>query len=256
MLFACHPDQINSQNSQQPQSFPILIVIGVYERHFAPGRRFVEKSKDKIAEIYHTLPRQLRSVPLLEALMGNNGANLMEAIFEVDLQPDEIGNLFPEEIKSPSLSRRTSRMSVAGADGNLEVPQSPTSFATRRTDRATRIQSQAPSRRGLSRPPPINTASTASTANHAAAAPAPPADQDAPIHHEMFDSPLIRLISGRSTAPKHSDASVNWEEAAASLKKVETLLETVKDIPVVMLREDLKELQVRLSLNFGVCLGA
>jgi hypothetical protein len=96
-------------------------VIGVYERHFAPGRRFVEKSKDKIAEIYYTLPRQLRSVPLLEALMGNNGANLMEAIFQVDLPPDEVGDLFPEEFQSPNLSRGTSKMSVAGVDGNLEV---------------------------------------------------------------------------------------------------------------------------------------
>jgi len=213
-------------------------VIGVYERHFAPGRRFVEKSKDKIAEIYHSLPRQLRSVPLLEALMGNNGANLMEAIFQVDLPPDEVGNLFPDETKSLNLSRRTS-------DRNLEVPNSPTSVATR-----ARGQSQAPSRRGMSRPPPLN---TASTSNHAAAAPAPPADQDAPIHHDMFDSPLVRLISGRSVAHKFSDANVNWEEAVASLKKVETLLEGVKETPVVKLREDIKELQVRLFVGFRVC---
>jgi len=182
--------------------------------------------------------------------MGNNGANLMEAIFEADLPPDEIGDLFPEETKSPGLSRGTSRMSVPGADGNLEVPQSPTSIATRRTGFATRRQSQAPSRRGASRPPPVH---TASAANLAAAAPGPPADQDAPIHHEMFDSPLIRLISGRSAAPKHSDANLNWEEAAASLKKVETLLEAVKEIPVVSLREDIKELQVRLFVGFVVC---
>lgn len=225
-------------------------MIGVYERHFAPGRRFVEKSKDKIAEIYHTLPRQLRSVPLLEALMGNNGANLMEAIFDVDLPPDEIGYLFPEEANSPALSRRTSRMSVAGADGNLEVPQSPMSCATRRSGGSAMRQSQAPSRRGASRPRPTN---VLNTANLAAAAPAPPADQDAPIQHEMFDSPLVRLISGRSAAPKHPDANVNWEEAIASLKKVEKLLEVVKETPVVKLREDIKELQVRLFVSFEVC---
>lgn len=184
--------------------------------------------------------------------MGNNGANLMEAIFEVGLPPDEMENLFPEHTKSSSLSRRTSRMSVAGGDGNLEVPLSPASYTTRRTGRATRRQSQAPSRQGMSRPPPVN---TATTANLAAAAPAPPADQDAPIHHEIFDSPLIRLISGRSAAPKHSDAHVNWEEAAASLKKVETLLEAVKEIPAVTLREDIKELQVRFFVRFGICHG-
>jgi hypothetical protein len=226
-------------------------VIGVYERHFAPGRQFVEQSKNRIAEIYHTLPRQLRSVPLLEALMGNNGANLMEAIFQVDLPPDEVGNLFPEETKTPNLSRRTSRMSVVGADGNLEVPQSPTSVTTRRTGRTG--QSQAPSRRGMSRPPPAN---ATSTANLAAAAPAPPADQDAPIHHDLFDSPLVRLISGRSAAHRPSDANVNWEEAVASLKKVETLLEAVKETPVVKLREDIKELQVGPFVNFRVCHGA
>jgi hypothetical protein len=220
-------------------------VIRVYERHFAPGRGFVEKSKDKIAEIYHTLPRQLRSVPLLEALMGNNGANLMEAIFEVDLSPDDVGNLFPEESKTPDLSRGTSRISMAGADANL-VPQSPTSVTTRRKG-----QSRAPSRRGVSRPPPAN---TTSAANLAAAAPAPPADQDAPIHHEIFDSPLVRLISGRSAAHRRSDANVNWEEAVASLKKVETLLEIVKETPVVTLKEDIKELQVRRFVDSRFCM--
>jgi len=181
--------------------------------------------------------------------MGNNGANIMGAIFEVDLPPDEVGNLFPEEAKTPILSRRTSRMSVAGGEGNLDVPQSPTSFTTRRTGRATRRQSQAPSRRGISRPPPAH---TASTANLVAAAPGPPADQDAPIQHEMFDSPLIRLISGRSAVHKYADANVNWEEAIASLKRVETLLEAVKETPVVKLREDIKQLQVRLLIDLKV----
>ena len=221
-------------------------MIGVYERHFAPGRGFVERSKDKIAEIYHTLPRQLRSVPLLEALMGNNGANLMGAIFQVDLSPDDVGNIFPEESRSHDLSRRTSRMSVAGADAYL-VPQSPTSVTTRKTAKG---RSRTPSRRGMSRPPPDNRISTAS---FAAAAPAPPADQDAPIHHDILDSPLVRLMSGRSAAHRHSDANVNWEEAVASLKKVETLLEVVKETPVVTLREDIKELQVRLFVDFRVC---
>lgn len=184
--------------------------------------------------------------------MGNNGANLMDAIFQVDLPPDEVGNLFPEEFKSPNLSRRTSRMSVAVMDGNLEVSQSPTSIATRRTGCPAKGQSQAPSRRGISRPPPAN---TVSTANFAAAAPAPPADQDAPIHHDIFDSPLVRLISGRSAAHRPSDANVNWEEAVASLKKVETLLETVKETPVVKLRDDIKELQVRLFVDFSICHG-
>ena len=250
----CKPGDL--KNPQRSQSFPILIVIGIYERHFAPGRRFVEQSKNKIAEIYHALPRQLRSVPLLEALMGNNGRNLMEAIFLVDLPPDEVGNLFPEEFKTPDLSRGTSRMSVAGMDGNLEVsqvPQSPTSVTTRRTGYATKGQSQAPSRRGLSRPPPVN---TSSAANFAAAALAPPADQDAPIHHDIYDSPLVRLMSGRSAAYRPSDANVNWEEAVASLKKVESLLEAVKETPVVKLRDDIKELQVRLFVDFRVCHGA
>ncbi len=182
--------------------------------------------------------------------MGHNGRNLMEAIFLVDLPPDDVGNLFPEEFKTPNLSRGTSRMSVTGVEGNLEVPQSPTSVTTRRTSYATKGQSQAPSRRGISRPPPVN---TTSAANFAAAALAPPADQDAPIHHDIFDSPLVRLMSGRSAAHRPLDANVNWEEAVASLKKVETLLEAVKETPVVKLRDDIKELQVRLFVGFRVC---
>jgi hypothetical protein len=218
-------------------------VIGVYERHFAPGRQFVEKSKDKIAQFYHTLPRQLRSVPLLEALMRNNGTNLMGAIFEIDLPSDEMGNLFPEETNSFDLSRRTSRMSVTAADRNLEVPQSPTSFTRRR--------SRTPSRRGVSRPPPVNATSLAV----AASTPAPPADQDPPVQHDIYDSPLTRLFSRRSMVPKHSDANMGWEEAIGSFKRVETLLEAAKEMPVGKLREDIKELQVRPFVDFGACHG-
>jgi hypothetical protein len=63
-------------------------------------------------------------------------------------------------------------------------------------------------------------------------------------------------MSGRSAAHRLSDANVNWEDAVASLKKVETLLEAVKETPVVKLRDDIKELQVRLFVYFRICYGA
>jgi len=45
--------------------------------------------------------------------------------------------------------------------------------------------------------------------------------------------------------PKHSDANIGWEEAIGSFKRVETLLEAAKEMPVGKLREDIKELQER-----------
>ncbi|KAG8819153.1 hypothetical protein FRC17_010586 [Serendipita sp. 399] len=78
-------------------SFPVLICISIYERHLAPGRRFMEKSKDKANAFFNRLPRQIKTVPFVEALMGGNAAEVLEAIFEIGLDEDDLEPLFNPE---------------------------------------------------------------------------------------------------------------------------------------------------------------
>ncbi|KAJ6607394.1 hypothetical protein B0H10DRAFT_2072140 [Mycena sp. CBHHK59/15] len=56
-------------------SFPILVVIGVYERYFAAGQSLRESSKDAAHTLFNSLPRQIKNMPLVEALV---------AIFEIE----------------------------------------------------------------------------------------------------------------------------------------------------------------------------
>ncbi|KAG8861645.1 hypothetical protein FRB91_003768 [Serendipita sp. 411] len=78
-------------------SFPVLIAISVYERYLAPGRRFMETSKDRANAFVNSLPRQIKSVPIVEALIGANAAEVLEAIFEVDVDENRLEPLFSRE---------------------------------------------------------------------------------------------------------------------------------------------------------------
>lgn len=57
-------------------------------------------------------------------------------------------------------------------------------------------------------------------------------------------SPLARLFAGGGLAAGNAGGSVKLDKAGeASLKKLETLLEDVKDLPVNKLKDEMKELQ-------------
>jgi len=86
-------DEIHAQRATS-QSFPVLIAISIYERYLAPGRKFIERSKDRTAALFHRLPRKIKTVPLIEALIGTNGSDLLEAIFDVDVDEAHLEPLF------------------------------------------------------------------------------------------------------------------------------------------------------------------
>jgi hypothetical protein len=72
------------------QSFPQLLVIGIYERYFAPGSKFITMSKGTASSMFDNLPRQFK---LVEAFMGSSKDNIMEAIFDIDV-PANVTNMF------------------------------------------------------------------------------------------------------------------------------------------------------------------
>ncbi|KAH7342007.1 hypothetical protein B0J17DRAFT_746132 [Rhizoctonia solani] len=71
-------------------SFPQLIVIGVYERYFAPGSRFITTTKVTGSSMLDSLSRQFRFV---EAFMGSSRDDVMDAIFDIDV-PVNVTNVF------------------------------------------------------------------------------------------------------------------------------------------------------------------
>ena len=58
-------------------TFPILIIIGVYERFLAAGREWRETGRDS-PSLFTSLPRQLKNMPILEGLVGTRAEDLVE----------------------------------------------------------------------------------------------------------------------------------------------------------------------------------
>ncbi|KAF8604724.1 hypothetical protein BDV93DRAFT_96560 [Ceratobasidium sp. AG-I] len=71
-------------------SFPQLLVIGIYERYFAPGSQFITTSKGTASSMFDSLPRQFK---FMEAFMGSSRDDVMGAIFDVDVPP-AVTNVF------------------------------------------------------------------------------------------------------------------------------------------------------------------
>lgn len=65
-------------------------MIGVYERYFAPGSRFITMSKGTASSMLDSLPRQFK---FMEAFMGSSRDDVMDAIFDVDVPPS-VTNVF------------------------------------------------------------------------------------------------------------------------------------------------------------------
>ncbi|KAL0569007.1 hypothetical protein V5O48_012959, partial [Marasmius crinis-equi] len=67
-------------------NFPVLIIIAIYERHLAAGRKIRETGKGAAQSIFNSLPRHIKHAPLIEALMGSSSADLYDAIFDVEAE--------------------------------------------------------------------------------------------------------------------------------------------------------------------------
>ncbi|KAH7097404.1 receptor-activated Ca2+-permeable cation channel [Auriculariales sp. MPI-PUGE-AT-0066] len=75
-------------------SFPILIVITVYERYLAQGRKFRQSSANMSRSLVGLLPKNVKYSALYEVVMGGQSTDLLEAIFDVE-------DVTFEEIRAP-----------------------------------------------------------------------------------------------------------------------------------------------------------
>ncbi|KAJ7227072.1 receptor-activated Ca2+-permeable cation channel [Mycena pura] len=130
-------------------SFPILIVIGIYERYLAVGQTLRESSRDAAHTLFNSLPRQIKNNLLIEAIVGSTSSNLHEAIFDIDAP---IGSgLFDESDDEdfPQLRSMISRESMAsGADVQRRRPR--LSLRARSPQRQGRSPQESPHLRPLS----------------------------------------------------------------------------------------------------------
>ncbi|KAJ6513410.1 receptor-activated Ca2+-permeable cation channel [Mycena sanguinolenta] len=201
-------------------SLPILVVIGLYERYFAAGQILRESSVDAAHTLFNSLPRQIKNMPFVEALVGSTSSNLYEAIFELD-GPLESGlfNESDEEEDFPQLR------SVASHD----------TFAERVRRRPSRVSLAPPSPHRTTSPGP-----------HGSPRRRPLSALDAGVASaEMTSggrSPLARFFAQIDPPMAGSAGQGNIE---ASVRRVETMLEDLRDLPVNRLKDEMRELQER-----------
>ncbi|RXW22825.1 hypothetical protein EST38_g3007 [Candolleomyces aberdarensis] len=69
-------------------SLPQVIVIGIYERYLADGRKFRETSINVPQSLFNHLPRHIKNMQLVEALVGSTTNDLFEATFDAELNAE------------------------------------------------------------------------------------------------------------------------------------------------------------------------
>lgn len=199
-------------------SLPQLIIIGLYERYLSSGRRLKESGKDAAYSFYNSLPRHIKNIPLVEALVGSASNDLYDAIFEVEVAEDF--DIFDEsDDDAPALRSFDSRENIraSGTSPGPELRKRPSSLSVSRA---------GPSPKASPRQRVISTLSP----NDVFTSP--------DVITTSFRSPLARLFNQRSPV----DGPAVGE---ASLKRIETLLDDVRSLPVQRLKEEMKELQDR-----------
>jgi len=204
--------------------FPTLIAIGFYERYFATGQKLRESGKGAAHSLFNSLPRQIKNMPLVEALVGSTSSDLYEAIFDVDMPDDfelfdDSDDDFPELRSFRDTVHTASR---ARTPSTKRVRKRPASVARSplRDDPSPR---GSPRRRHTSL---VTLPSDNAIANSA--------EVDSGSR-----SPLARLFGQRLES---TPLSAHIE---ASVKRVETILDDMRDLPVQRLKDEIKELQDR-----------
>ena len=228
-------------------SLPQLILISLYERRLASDKKIHISGKDGAQSFFNNLSmaRHIKNMPLMEALTGSSIYDLFQAIFDVELDEEDYGLFVDESDGEADLAALNSFHSMENLrDG-------------RRSSPVPKIRTRYPSSLG-------DTPTNARSADPGSSNTVFPGDQSSP---SSIQSPLTRLFRSRlSSNPgiipaASSEAAVAAAQVATraamntetSARHIETLLETVRELPVHKLKEEMKELQVCHILRFLFC---
>jgi hypothetical protein len=229
-------------------SLPQLIIISLYERHLASGKKLYISGKDGAQSFFNNLPmaRHIKNIPLMDALTGSSTNNLFEAIFDIELDEADYGLFLDESDGEADLAELNSFHSMENFRHD------------RRSSPVPKIRTRYPSNLGHS---PTNAEERSGEPGSSKTL--FPRDQSSPS--SINQSPLTRLFRSRLSSTQGPAASSEAAVAAAqvatraamntetSTRHIETLLETVRELPVHKLKEEMKELQVCHLLRFLLC---
>lgn len=233
-------------------SLPQLILISLYERYLASGKMLRVSGKDVAHSFFNRIPRYIKSIPLMEVLRGSSSSDLFEAIFDVELDEAEY-ELFlddsDDEANVPALRSFQSRENVLVGQGGRRSSISPLPrIQTRHTSSSGPTSTHAGERSGN----PGSTSNTMSPVDFVAASEVPSLSTNRSPLYRLFRSRLVStpgVVQSVATSESAVAAAQIATQAAmhteTSVRHIETLLETVSELPVYKLKDEMKELQVR-----------
>lgn len=243
--------QIAMQNSQCLQSFPILTIIGLYERYFIPAVDEDEDDNRNSKLTFYNLSRNIQSMPLIEAIVGSHSTTVYDAIFDVELSSDQKDAMFAEFDKFDEDT--TDMRSFSSTE---DLPASP-SYARSRT-RSPR------GRDDIIREPTVSNQATPRRAR-----PDSLRVQLIPDEFDIHSSPskpksrLSRIFGAPRITASASDNTMNTlnataippsisDDALTSIRRVEAALQDIRELPVHRLQEEMREVQVRCPLSLSI----
>ena len=257
-------------------SLPQLVVIGTYERYLASGRKLRETSKDAAQSLFNSLPRHIKNMPLIEALVGSASNDLFDAIFDVEVNDDDYQLFDESDLDFPALRSLNSRENVR-VGRSAESANSTRTRSNNTGKRRPRSASISPSPHIRTRRPTSSRLSDQGRSEETSAKNSPkfptlaltdlgdvvaspdflsPASTLSPLAR-VFGSRFPSVESGQvagsnpdtaGTARVARVAAQAATTAEATMKQIELLLQNLNGLPVQKLKEEMKELQVRFRL--------
>ncbi|KAG8965657.1 hypothetical protein FRC03_000292 [Tulasnella sp. 419] len=198
-------------------SFPILASITIYERYFAPGSKLIESGKGKAQAIFDSLPRQIRNVAVLEAIVGSASNDLLDAIFDVNVPEHVLGDADSVNDRGQEAARSEEHQTL---DGMTTPPQ--------------RLAALPRGRFSVPSSPGIRQARSTSRSYLA------PPDGGSPLQKLFAPS-----RSGLSASAADLSTMAAGEEVVTAMKRVEGMLDGVQDIQ--QLKTQMKETKAQLE---------
>ena len=202
-----------------------------------------QSSKRAAHTMYNTLPRSIRRIPFLEAVVGTNSKDLYEAIFDVEVShefelfKDENEDEIPilrsigsrENVCATSVTLTDSRPGTPRKQGNSSHPRHGLSI-----DVPSPRESPSRSRKTSVLSPLVETFSASEI---------PSINVKSPLGklYAHRPAPLTKSTSG---TPLDEHPSPVVPDIAPTVKKMEVLLDGLRDTPIIRLRDEMKELQV------------
>lgn len=224
------------------QSFPILIAIHLYERFMLTHDSPWVSTQSAVHSAFHSLPRAIKSLPVLEAMLRTDSSTVYEAIFDVetdleDAEDDTDRDLFgsdAEDGRDVGLHSWTSRPSANGRERGDVLPAIRTPPRNRAAEREQRSMDRGRSAPSSPSKQPKLRLSPSQTRNIRVS--------DAPSLGSR--SPLARLFGARAELAQVDTrgADIKLDE---SVRRISDMLEEAKDLPVNSLKAEMKELQQR-----------